>query len=157
MAAIWAWYGLPEPPLEQEDRQTPPVQAAAPHPAPTPTPPVEDVQSDPSPQETPILAQREVSRERVLPTPPAPADPEPDETPPATGLVIVEGEVFQAALHDEAGAEHPPGALPPGVYDLEVALTNGTTIRREGLVKLEAGQTVRVRCLVAVENCRTVE
>ncbi|MFH1465289.1 MAG: hypothetical protein ABIO70_12960, partial [Pseudomonadota bacterium] len=83
--------------------------------------------------------------EAVAP-PPAAATPE--------GRVLVEGDVFRATLTGPDRQERPPGALPPGTYDLRVTLTNGTTIFRPAFVRMTAGQTVRVRCLAALENCR---
>jgi hypothetical protein len=55
---------------------------------------------------------------------------------------------------DADGQAHMPGVLPPGTYDLRVTLTNGTSIARPGLVRIEPGQATIVRCLAVVENCR---
>jgi serine/threonine protein kinase len=91
-------------------------------------------------------------------TPSRPQDPKiPPTEPPPTGTLTLNGDIFHATLIAPDGTPHAPGPLPPGSYTLEVALTNGTTITREGLVVIAAGEQLRIQCLASVENCRVLD
>jgi hypothetical protein len=81
----------------------------------------------------------------------------PPTEPPPTGTIRLSGDIFHATLIAPDGTTHAPGPLPPGSYILEVALTNGTTITREGLAVIAAGEQLRIQCLASVENCRVLD
>lgn len=157
--AWWGWAqreapAEPEssPPAGQAVQPSPPRPEPSPPPAPAPEPagaqPVEPPPS--SPASTLTTPAPGAGRQQPPPSTPAAA------LPPTTGEIAILGDVFSAVLIDSQGERHTPGALAPGRYSLEVALTNGTTITREDLVVLEAGEHLEVQCLVAVENCRVV-
>ena len=161
--ALGTWWWWPGPQIAPG-----PVNVNAPEPVPdtlpTPTPSPEAHKTSPEDRE-PEPEHREPEPEIRAPSPepralsPELPDPgtEPQAEAPPTGTLTLSGDIFQATLHAPDGTVHTPGPLPPGAYTLEVALTNGTTITREGLVVIAAGQQLTVQCLASVENCRVLD
>jgi hypothetical protein len=74
--------------------------------------------------------------------------------PPATGMVVVLGDVHSARLRGLDGKTRSPGDLPPGTYTLRVAFPTGTTIDVPRPVVVVSGETTTVRCDVVGEQCR---
>ncbi len=159
---VWWWW--PEPEAQPAPAPTPETQ-----PTPAPAPEAQRASTEhrvPSTQhrapstesQTPSTESRAPSTEPPTPSP-QPLDPatDPQPTPPPTGTLTLSGDIFHATLIAPDGTPHAPGPLPPGSYTLEVALTNGTTITREGLVVIAAGEQLRIQCLASVENCRVLD
>jgi serine/threonine-protein kinase len=155
LAAGWLltrWSPPAEPPHPAP--QTSPLPATAPMNMDEPLVPAEAAPAapSPSPPERPPTEAAPPPDPAPKPVPQAPESPLPAPDP--SGEVRIEGDVFSATLRGGDGQDHPPGVLPPGTYDLRATLTNGTTILRPALVRVAAGQSVRVRCLAVLENCR---
>ena len=112
--------------------------------APAPESPAPARQPVPSPAATPA------------PSPPSAAPPPRGATsaPAPSGLVEVTGEFEELWLRDSAGELHPPGELAPGSYDLVARFPSGTVLERADFLRVEGGQSYRVRCNALMENCR---
>ncbi len=90
-----------------------------------------------------------VAEQRSQPAPPSPSQPGAA----TTGTVEVQGDILGARLRDADGHRHPPGELPVGSYQVEVAFATGNIVLPTPVV-VQAGRSIILRCDAVAQACR---
>ena len=65
----------------------------------------------------------------------------------------VQGDILGARLRDADGHRHPPGELPVGSYQVEVAFATGNIVLPTPVV-VQAGRSIILRCDAVAQACR---